>query len=275
MEVAEVGASLVVGYIGCCLAIGFHWDATPYFVLRSHAFILTGDIAFVTHAWFVHGVTQTWWCLHFHGQGEQIVSPPPKVGLVLSLTLKNIGVGQSDPLVPKIHQNTEGLKFSIGQNNLNGKFGSNPASHDMPLQDSPRNESHRSVKGVPEVYFFRRRILWALLQTSGPYSASFPPLSPLPPPPLSPPTPLPPPPPSLPAQPLGLPPLDLPQTAQWVSLHGELGFHVQRVLLVTPESIRQSINVCLRCFPFLEHGTQMEGGGLDPGSAVFFAAGLG
>ena len=40
MEVAEVGAPLIVGYIGCCFAIGFHWGATPYLVLRSHAFIL-------------------------------------------------------------------------------------------------------------------------------------------------------------------------------------------------------------------------------------------
>ena len=75
MEVAEVGAPLVVGYIGCCLAIGFHWDATPYLALRSHAFILRVDIAFVIHAWFIHGVTQTWWCARFHGQGEHVVSP--------------------------------------------------------------------------------------------------------------------------------------------------------------------------------------------------------
>ena len=59
MEVAEVGAPLVVGYIGCCLAIGFHRGATPYLVLRSHAFILGVDIAFVSHAWFIHGVIQT------------------------------------------------------------------------------------------------------------------------------------------------------------------------------------------------------------------------
>ena len=62
MEVAEVGAPLVVGYIDCCLAIGFHWGATPYPVLRSHAFILRVHIAFVIHAWFIHGVTQNWWC---------------------------------------------------------------------------------------------------------------------------------------------------------------------------------------------------------------------
>ena len=59
MEVAEVGAPLVMEYIGCCLAIGFHWGATPYLVLRSHAFILRVDIAFVIHAWFIHRVTQT------------------------------------------------------------------------------------------------------------------------------------------------------------------------------------------------------------------------
>ena len=87
MEVAEVGALLVLGYIGCCFSIGFHWGATPYLVLRSHAFILRVDIAFVILAWFIHGVTQTWWCPRFHGQGEHIVSPLPKVDSVLSLTL--------------------------------------------------------------------------------------------------------------------------------------------------------------------------------------------
>ena len=87
MVVAEVGATLVVGYIGCCLAIGTYWGATPYLVLRCHAFILRVDIAFVMHAWFIHGVTHTWWCPQFHGQGEHIVSPLPKVDLVLSLTV--------------------------------------------------------------------------------------------------------------------------------------------------------------------------------------------
>ena len=86
MEVADVGAPLVLGYIGCCLASGFHWRATPYLVLRSHAFILRVDIAFVIHTWFIQGVTQTWWCPRFHGQGEHIVSPLPKVELGLSLT---------------------------------------------------------------------------------------------------------------------------------------------------------------------------------------------
>ena len=62
MEVAEVGAPVGVGYIGCCLALGVHWGATPYLVLRFHAFILRLDIAFVIHAWFIHGVTQTRWC---------------------------------------------------------------------------------------------------------------------------------------------------------------------------------------------------------------------
>ena len=87
MEVAAVGALLVVRYIGCCVAIGFHWGATPYLVLRSHAFILRVDIAFVIHAWFIHGVTQSWWCPRLHGQGENVVSSLPKVDLVLSLTL--------------------------------------------------------------------------------------------------------------------------------------------------------------------------------------------
>ena len=49
--------------------------------------ILRGDIAFVIHAWFIHGVTLTWCCRQFHGQGEHIVSPLPKVDLVLSLTV--------------------------------------------------------------------------------------------------------------------------------------------------------------------------------------------
>ena len=31
MEVAEVDAPLVVGYIGCCLAIGFHLGTTAIF----------------------------------------------------------------------------------------------------------------------------------------------------------------------------------------------------------------------------------------------------
>ena len=62
MELAEIGAPLVVGYIGCCFAIGFHRGATPYLVPTSHAFILRVDIAFFIHAWFIHCVTQTWWC---------------------------------------------------------------------------------------------------------------------------------------------------------------------------------------------------------------------
>ena len=103
MEVAEVGALLVVGYIGCCLAIEFHWSATPYLVLRCHAFILRVDIAFVIHAWYIHGVTQTWWCPQFHGQGEHIVSSPPKVDLVLSLSL---------PLSPNSSYSSRG-KLSI------------------------------------------------------------------------------------------------------------------------------------------------------------------
>ena len=41
MEVAEVNAPLVVGYIGCCFAIRFHWGATVTrqgrtFTLRIH-----------------------------------------------------------------------------------------------------------------------------------------------------------------------------------------------------------------------------------------------
>ena len=88
------------------------------------------------------------------------------------LVSKNIGVGQSDRLAPKIHQNTEGLAFSIGQNNLNGKFGLNLTSHYMPLHDSRWNESHGSVTGVPEVFFFRRGRLWALLPTSAPVRRS-------------------------------------------------------------------------------------------------------
>ena len=87
MEVAEARTPLVVGYIGCFPAIAFHWGATPYLVLRSHAFILRVDIALVIHAWFIHGVIQTWWCPRFHGQGEHVVSPHRKVDLVLSLTL--------------------------------------------------------------------------------------------------------------------------------------------------------------------------------------------
>ena len=103
MEVAEVGAPLVMGYIGCCLAIGFHWGATPYLILRSHAFILRVDIAFVIYAWFIHAVTQTWWCPQFHGQGEHIVSRLLKVDLVLSLTL---------PLSPNSSYSSKG-KLSI------------------------------------------------------------------------------------------------------------------------------------------------------------------
>ena len=103
MEVAEVGAPLVVGYIRCFLAIGFHWGATPYLVSRSHRFILRVDIAFVIHALFIHGVTQTWWCPRFHGQGDHVVSPLPKVDLVLSITL---------PLSPSSSYSSRG-KLSI------------------------------------------------------------------------------------------------------------------------------------------------------------------
>ena len=100
---AEVGATLVVGYIGCCLAFGFHWRATPYLVLRSHAFILRVDIAFVIHACFIHGVTQTWWCRQYHGQGEHMVSPLTNVDSVISLTL---------PLSPNASYSSRG-KLSI------------------------------------------------------------------------------------------------------------------------------------------------------------------
>ena len=103
MEVAEVGAPLVVDYIGCCLAIGFHWSATPYLVLAFHALVLRVNIAFVIHAWSIHGVTQTWWRPQFHGQGEHIVSPLPKVDLALSLTL---------PLSPNSSYSSRG-KLSI------------------------------------------------------------------------------------------------------------------------------------------------------------------
>ena len=103
MEVAEVGAPLVLGYISCCLAVVFYWGATPHLVLSSHAFILSVDIAFVIHAWFIHGVTQTWWCPRFDGQGEHTVSPVPKEDLVLSLTL---------PLSPNSSYSSRG-KLSI------------------------------------------------------------------------------------------------------------------------------------------------------------------
>ena len=70
------------------------------------------------------------------------------------LVPKNIGVGQSDRVAPKFHQNKEGLEFYIGQNNLNRKFGLNLTSEYMPLHDSRWNESHGSVTGVPEGFFF-------------------------------------------------------------------------------------------------------------------------
>ena len=89
------------------------------------------------------------------------------------LVSKNIGVGQSNRLAPKIYQNTESLKVSIGQNNLNGEFSLNLYSHYVPLHDSRWKESHRSVKGVLEVFFFRRGRLWALLPTSAPVRRSF------------------------------------------------------------------------------------------------------
>ena len=58
MEVAHVGAPPIPGYIGCCLANGFHLGATPYLVLGSHALILRVNIAFVIHAWFIDGATK-------------------------------------------------------------------------------------------------------------------------------------------------------------------------------------------------------------------------
>ena len=39
------------------------------------------------------------------------------------------------------------------QNNVTGKLQLNITSRDMPVRDSRRNESHRSVIGVPEVVF--------------------------------------------------------------------------------------------------------------------------
>ena len=87
--------------------------------------------------------------------------------------LKNIGVSQSNRLAPKIGQNTESLKFSIVQNNVNRKFGLNLGSHDMPLHDSRRKESHRNFKGVSEGYFFQRGLVRALLPTSVPVRRSF------------------------------------------------------------------------------------------------------
>ena len=81
---------------------------------------------------------------------------------------KRFRVRQSNRLAPKIHQNTKNLEFSIRQNNLNRKFGLNLNSHDMPLHDSSRNQSHRSVIGVPKGYFFRRGRLQQLLPESAP-----------------------------------------------------------------------------------------------------------
>ena len=86
---------------------------------------------------------------------------------------KNIGVSQSDRLSPKIHQNTQRLKFSIGEDNLNGKFGLSLTGHDMPLHDPGRKKSVRSVKGVHEGYWFRRGRLRAVLPTSPPVRRSF------------------------------------------------------------------------------------------------------
>ena len=72
---------------------------------------------------------------------------PPLGGFIFfgDLVSKNIGVGQSDNLAPKIHQNTESLTFSIGQNKLSRKFGLNLTSRYMPLHDSRWNESHRTL----------------------------------------------------------------------------------------------------------------------------------
>ena len=89
------------------------------------------------------------------------------------LVSKNIGVGESDRSAPKIHQNTDSLKFPIGQNNLDRKFGLNLTSHNMLCHDSRLNETHRSVKGVPEGFFFQRGLLWAILPTSAPVRRSF------------------------------------------------------------------------------------------------------
>ena len=61
---------------------------------------------------------------------------------------ENIGVRQSERLAPKINQSTGSLDFLIRQNNPNRKFCFKVSSHNMPLHDSPRNESHRSVIGV-------------------------------------------------------------------------------------------------------------------------------
>ena len=91
------------------------------------------------------------------------------------LVPKNIGVGHSNPLTPKIDQNTESLKFSIGQNNLNGKFGLNLTINHMPLHDSRGSESHCSVRGVPDGYFFPQGLPRASLPTSAPVRRSFPP----------------------------------------------------------------------------------------------------
>ena len=89
------------------------------------------------------------------------------------LVSKNIGVSQSDRLAPKIHQNTESLKFSIRQSNPNRNFGLNLTSHDMPLHDSGRCESHHGVTGVPESYFLQRGRLRALLPTWVPVQHPF------------------------------------------------------------------------------------------------------
>ena len=81
---------------------------------------------------------------------------------------KNIGVSQSDRLARKIHQNAESLKFFIRQNNVDREFVLNLTSHGLPLRDSRRNKSHPCVTGVPEGYFFRKGLLWALPPTSAP-----------------------------------------------------------------------------------------------------------
>ena len=151
------------------------------------------------------------------------------------LVSKNIGVGQSDRLAPKIHQNTESLKFSIGQNNLNGKFRLNLTSHYIrPFITLDGTRATVVSQECRRVSSFKRGASGQSYQRPRPYglaAATVTSTATL-----------------IATAILRLTTLRLTRNAPMSVIAWKLGLQVQRLLLVAPQSIEDmSISICV-CF---------------------------